>query len=79
MLLDRLDKKNSRRVFWSLMGSMILATAGAISLAVFEAEDLPAYKDFPLSAFFKKVGGLTRRCKYYTIISEEFEMNGRTE
>ena len=34
------------------MGSMILATAGAISLAVFKAEDLPAYKDFPLSAFF---------------------------
>jgi len=34
------------------MGSMILATAGAISLAVFKAEDLPDYKDFPLSAFF---------------------------
>ncbi|BDF79134.1 peptidase, M23 family [Pyramidobacter piscolens W5455] len=50
--MDRLDKKNNRRVFWSLMGSMILATAGAISLAVFKAEDLPAYKDFPLSAFF---------------------------
>lgn len=51
MLLDRSDKKNSRRVFWSLIGSMIFATASAIFLAIFKAEDLPAYKNFPLSAF----------------------------
>ena len=34
------------------MGAMFLATTGVTALAIFRAEELPGYKDFPLSAFF---------------------------
>jgi murein DD-endopeptidase MepM/ murein hydrolase activator NlpD len=54
--LNQIDKKNTRRFFWFLMGAMMFVTAGVVSLALNKAEEAPEVPEiknnFSLRRFF---------------------------
>lgn len=50
--MNSADKKNGRRIYWGLIGTMIVATAGVVSLAILQAGEVPGLDNLKTLSFF---------------------------